>query len=253
MTDLAVAFTVSGQREEYLQKSLESWLRVRGVQDAYMLFCVEPWARFPILDFRDWAAKHFTYSEVLQNGETYGCLKNTREAFGRSFERGASFAIVAEEDIEVAPDILEYFRWAQKEYQDEQDVTMVCAHAKDALDVTRAAVVRMPWFNPLVSGTWRDRWDLFVRPQWKGFSAGEWDRDNQAWDTNLRELIRTSGRSSIFPARSRSMHIGELSTWMPPMLAAHIYDSSRSDCFVGDCPPQSYYEVPWTDIPGLLV
>jgi hypothetical protein len=253
--EFAVAFTVSGQREKYLRQALDSWTRVRGVDDWHLVFCVEPAPRFPVRDFSWWAADQFHSVSVVANPRVLGCLANTRQAFEAGFSAGARFTVMAEEDLEVASDTLEYFAWAEEAYRDDQGVMAVCGHAKAAAWPAPAAdVVRASWFSPLVCGTWAGRWESFIRPRWKGHTGSVWDGlDSQAWDTSLRWEIREAGRSSIFPVRSRALHIGEFSTWLAPAVAEYLYADTQSTCFSADNLPQSYREVAFDSVPGLLV
>ncbi len=255
MPDIAVAFTVSGARQKYLRQALGSWTKVRGVDDAHMIFCVEPSrGSFPVQEFQGWVRRTFRHADVFANEKLLGCLKNTKQAFGLAFAGGAPFAVMAEEDIEVATDTLEYFRWARDAYRDDGKVIMVCGHAKASSSNDLAGVTRAGWFSPLVCGTWPDRWESFVEPTWKGHMATKWDSaDSQAWDTNLRWEIRSRDLFSIFPVRSRALHIGEMSTWMALAIAEHLYKDTQSDCYAPDYPVQEYREVPFDSVPGYSV
>lgn len=255
MPEVAVAFTVSAQREKYLIAALESWARVRGVQDAGMIFCIEPHRSFPLKDFTGWAQRTFRHAVVASNPEVLGCLKNTRQAFDAAFSLGARLAVMAEEDLVVATDILEYLAWAMETYEDDQEIVTVSGHVKDSQGTDSHAVVRAPWMSPLVCGTWKDRWENFIKPGWKGWSAGPWDNPDtsQAWDTNLRMMVQENGKASIFPVRSRVLHIGEYSTWMAPATSEFLYGDTQSCCYAPDYPPGSYHEVPFGSVPGLRV
>jgi hypothetical protein len=255
MADLAIAFTISGQREKYLRQSLGSWAKVRGVQDAHLIFCVEPAGHFPVRDFDGWAHRVFASCEVVVNASVLNTLKNTRKAFDLAFLSGARFAILAEEDIEVADDVLEYLQWASVKYEGDSEVTTISAHSKDSRLVDAGAVTRASWFSPLICGTWKDRWENYIRPEYKGYAPTKYDNPDtsQAWDTNLRVQIRRDGKVSIFPACSRATHIGEFSTWMCSAVAEHIYPLSQSGSYYPHYPPQEYHEIPFDSVPGLLV
>lgn len=249
---MIVSFTVSGVREAYLRRALDSWSQARDISQARLLFFVEPARSFPVADFTRWVKGFPCQAEVYVNEENRGILENTRQAFAMPFGMGEEFVILAEEDIVVADDVLSYFSWAQREYQG-QDVTMVCAHSKEATgepwQVTRAS-----WFSPLVCGTWKDKWDSFIGPTWSGLPPN--DRGvtaNESWDANLRSLIHESGRQSLFPVLSRSNHIGEQSTWTPPAIASYLYPASTSQSFQPAYSPQEYREVGFNDVPRLIV
>lgn len=249
MSRRVVAFTVSGQRERYLHESLSTWLKARGLKDWHFLFCLEPCRRhFPVAEFTQWVHRVFPSAEVVVNDQWFGCMRNTRAALDRAFGSGADFAVLAEEDIKVSADVLEYFSWAAQEYEDDEEVAAVCAHAKNSASKDSAAVTRVRWFNPLLWGTWAVTWNEFVRPGWGGI-----DGNGEAWDTNLRRQVIAAGRSCIFPVRSRALHIGELSTLTPGAAAEYLYKLSASDCWYADYGTQTYHEAPFTELPELVV
>lgn len=246
---LAVAFTVTGQREKYLRQTLDSWVRARGSGDVPVIFCVEPRSPMPLTDFTAWVQRSFPAgARVIVNDRRLGCQANTRNAFSRAFAAGADYAIMAEEDIEVATDVLELHAWAASEYLNDSQVTAVCAHARSSQAADPAAVTRACWFNPLVCGTWKDRWESYILPGWGG-----WGGDPEAWDTNLQRRINADGRQVIFPVMSRALHIGQVSSIRNYELSEHFYQGSRSDCYQPGYPPQQYQEIPFPEHLGLLV
>jgi hypothetical protein len=244
----AVAFTVSGQRERYLRRTLESWRRARGVQDWSFVFSLEPCEQvFPIAAFRDWAVASFPDVTVLVNRTRQGCARNTRQAMGYCFSEGAGFAVLAEEDIEVSADVLEYFSWAAGKYEG-AGLATVCSHVKASDGGRPDQVTRASWFSPLVWGTWWRTWQEFVAPTWGGCFT-----NREAWDTNLRAEIQAAGMDSLFPVLSRSLHFGEVSTLTTTGLAAHLYELSRSECFTAEHGPSAWTEVEFDSIPSMLV
>lgn len=257
MPEIAVAFTVSGQREKYLRQALDSWAGVRGVRDAVMVFCVEPHRAFPLEEFSRWAGQVFPQAMVCPNPAVLGCHANTWRAFQWAFDAGARLGVMAEEDLVVSAGVLEYLAWAMEEYEDDEQVTAVCAHARDSAgDGYDDAVVRASWFSPLVCGTWKDRWEGFISPRWRYRRPGDpvdLSDAGQAWDTNLRSEIVRAGRQCVFPVRSRVQHIGEFSTWMTPVVAEFTYPDSRSGCFAPDHQVGRFREVPFRSVPGLRV
>jgi hypothetical protein len=249
MSVRVVAFTVSGLRQEYLRRSLDSWAAARGVRDWTFAFVLEPCEKvFPAEAFWAWARERFPGCHLLKNGRRLGCAANTRRAADFAFELGADFAVLAEEDIVVSSDVLEYLDWARRRYRDDRAVAASCAHARRSRGADLAAVVRAPWFSPLVWGTWPEKWYGFIRPGWGGIL------DNpEAWDANLRVQLAPAGRQCVFPARSRALHIGEQSTFVMGAIAEHMYSISVSECFEPDVPPQDYREVPFDGVDRLLV
>jgi hypothetical protein len=193
------------QRPEYLAETLESWSWARGLNElADRRVCSEPSL-----------VQGEVVSMALQCGWTdrgnlvrLGVLGNPVESVSAVFRErpDVDFVILAEEDVVVAADILEYFAWAQQ-FRDDQSVGAVCAHRPQSTTVEKLridAVARILGFScPLVWGTWRDRWEGFMEPTW--------DRDysNHGWDHNLTMLMKASGRHSLFPEQNRSDHIGK--------------------------------------------
>jgi len=237
-----IAFTVSCQREHYLRRALNSWGRVRGIQDAHLLFCLEPTrtvhSPFPMAEFRNFLFRNFRSFDIRMNEQVLGPTGNTKNAMVTAFTVNPDdFVILAEEDLLVATDILEWFTWAQR-YREDAQVVTVSAHAHRSTGQPDQAV-RVPWFSPLVWGTWKDRWQDFIAPGWGGLP------DNPgAWDANLRSRIAGAGLCTLFPARSRAQHIGQVSTLTPGLLAEYFYGASTSTCFSPDYPPQAFTEVP---------
>jgi hypothetical protein len=249
MPGQVIAFTVSGLREKYLREALGSWGRARGVQDWHLLFSLEPCQRsFPVADFTWWVKRVFASAEVVVADRHLGCLANTRQAMRLAFARGAEFAVCAEEDLLVSTDVLEYIGWVRDAYAADRGVATVCAHSLCTDHGGQGDVVRASWFNPLVWGTWRDRWESFIDPGWGGYEGNA-----EGWDNNLRVQVNMAGRQGIFPVRSRSLHIGKASTLMPGLLAEHFYKCALSTSFVPDREPQDYREIPFSKKLGLLV
>jgi hypothetical protein len=238
---MIVAFTVSCLRERNLRQSLDSWARVRGVQDVGFVFCLEPPRGFPVEAFRSWAGGVFRQPVVWVNPRRLGCLANTRQAMDMAMALSKDgFGVVAEEDLEVSDDIVEYLNWARQEYQPADQVTAVCAHARASTVADDAAVTRASWFNPLVWGTWKDRWQQVIKPGW-----GPCEGNTQGWDRNLQLQVETSGRQCVFPVRSRVIHRGETSTITPLPLGEYFYRQSVSECFASHYSEQDYHEVPY--------
>jgi len=60
-------------------------------------------------EFKAFLQRSFRSTEVIVNDVRKGCFANTRDTMRRAFAGGATFAILAEEDLVVADDLLEYF------------------------------------------------------------------------------------------------------------------------------------------------
>jgi hypothetical protein len=246
-----VSFTVSCMRQKYLRASINSWARARGAEDVRFAFCLEPPGTFPVAEFQGFLQRSFADRWVIyENERVLGCLRNTRQAMdlaqalSQDYAGQDGFAIVAEEDVEVADDVLEYFAWARDAYRQDEGTVAVCAHARRSTAADAHAVVRAAWFAPLIWGTWADRWKSVIMPAWGPL---EGSGNTESWDNNLQQLLSRTGRRSVFPVRSRSLHIGEMSTLMGTVLGEYVYRESVSDCYSRSYPPGEFHEVPYPE------
>lgn len=249
---ITVAFTVTGRRQAYLRETLASWSKVRGVQDTQLLFSFEPWREhnFPFADFKQWAGGEFGHVRFEVNDRRLGCKENTRAAMDRAFSGGAEFAVLAEEDVVVSADVLEYVTWCAREFEGDSRTIAVCAHALKSEVNEPGSVVRAPWFNPLIWGTWPGQWEGFLVPHvW-----GAEQEDSQAWDGQLRTAILRRQKLCAYPVLSRSSHIGRVSTLTPEPFQSTFFEQAKSRCFSGDYSVKEYQEVSFEreDL-GLLV
>jgi hypothetical protein len=203
---MAVAMT-AWKRPEYLEETLRSWHWARGLEGlAERRVCID-WSEPEMhRQMAETAWRHGWSASVA--GHHQGVLVNPVESVSAVFRErpDVDFVILAEEDVVVSSDVLEYFAWAQR-FRDDPGTCTVCAHRPQETTVAAPredAVVRMLGYSsPLVWGTWRDRWEDFICPTW--------DRDYRAngWDYNLVRLSRLSGRHCVFPEQNRSQHIGK--------------------------------------------
>jgi hypothetical protein len=211
---------------------------VRGVQDATLLFMVEP-TRMDLAAFQAFLVRSFKSTQIVVNPTRAGCIENTKMAMNTAFALGAEFAVLAEEDLAVSDDVLEYFAFTQR-YASDPGIAAACAHTYQAGKKSPShGVFSAHWFSPLVWGTWRDKWTDFIRPDWQGL-----DSNPQAWDLNLRLQIVHADKFCVFPGRSRSIHRGVDSTLTTALLAEHFYKASLSNCFSPSYPPQDWREIP---------
>jgi hypothetical protein len=186
--------------------------------------------------FEGFMATRFPQAHVVRNSARLGCLRNTRRAMQYALGQ-SEFGVLAEEDIEVSDDVLEYFTWASEHYRSDPSVLAVCAHSLSSAG-SAGDVARAPWFTPLVWGTWRDRWNLMLA-HWEprqGYPEG--------WDYNIRMI---TGRmvQCVYPALSRAQHFGAQSTmtWASPVTGSnYFHDRSQSKTFQPHYEPQEFRE-----------
>lgn len=201
-----VVFTVC-RRPWYLEKVLQSWSTVRGVQDWRLVFMIEPTERtresVAVIDkFRH------RNKQLVFNAAQLGVLVNPYEGLKKSFESGAVFTVLAEEDIVVSDDVLEFFVEARKFAT--MDTLAVCAHSTESEGAAQSVLVRSGKFSPWVWGTDIRMWTEYLEPTWdKDYSSGEGGAE-AGWDWNIQKrVLPKMGGHVISPAASRSQNIGE--------------------------------------------
>lgn len=230
MTRQTVVFT-GNDRPHYMRETLESWSRARGVGNWLLGFHLEPGCPEVAETCR---SVGFAPVTVTVNPERYGVQRNPYEAISGGFASGAEFVVLAEDDMIVSTDVLEYLAWARDAYMGDRQVLAVCAHMDYERPGGLSAAVRLAWFGGWVWGTWRDRWEHLIAPDWTfGYEHGGWDwRLTDHW-------MGERGYRAICPALSRSQHIGKHGgTHCSPEQFAGL----QSQCFVPDVPPQRYQE-----------
>jgi hypothetical protein len=237
-----VAFTVNN-RPAYLRETLESWSRVRGIGDTELLFQCEPDCDEAIEVCRsaDFAPAHYAV-----NARRAGVLGNPWLALNRAFDWDA-FVILAEEDMVVSPDVLEYFTWAQR-YREDPSVLGVTTYQHHEQPGGLAGAGPADWtrddqWHFWVWGTWRDRWENLLRNSWDlTYTENGGGPLQRGWDWGFRNrLVIGKGMKMIAPSMCRSQHTGRYG-------GAHCtpdqFEGLLSPCFAGlDVPPQDYQEV----------
>ena len=200
--------TVSADRPQYLEQTLDSWRHVRSAEDWVFGFAVEPGPHLrACVDLIErWSDNRKTC--VLFNPTRFGVLRNPFMSFNFFFEQ-YQFVVLSEEDVEVSNDILEFFSCMSDRFRDDQEVLAVCAENWCAPGNTHDAVFLDPRFCPLVWGTWRDRWEKTLRDTWDlDYSSGNADGSHAGWDWNINRIIKREGFKVAAPGVARSLHIG---------------------------------------------
>jgi hypothetical protein len=142
------------------------------------------------------------------------------EAVDRVFDSFApEWVLCGEEDVVVSDDVLDYMSWAQAQYIYSRALC-ICAHNRggagwDGLDGPRLdgnadqeAVRLLPYFNPWVWCTWRDRWKSVIRPAWD-WGDGDGRADATGYDWSLQGLTAAVPWRNLVPDAARSQTIGE--------------------------------------------
>jgi hypothetical protein len=202
-------------RPNYFEDTVKSWNNVRGFTGIPVMVHLEPSPTAETMG--NIAFKLNTSVDVFLNEERQGVLTNPWNALDGAFSRGADFVILAEDDIVVSQDILEYFEWTAIEYATAYNVLAVCAFSHVG-GGKPGHVVQDDHFSPLIWGTWSDRWYRYLRDTWdKDYTSGNPDGSEAGWDWNIKRIMTENNLKVIKPLHSRSDHIGEhLGTHMTP-------------------------------------
>lgn len=205
-----IVFTVC-QRPWYLREALASWGEARGVHDWRLIFMVEdtPMAKDAAKVIEDF---HHPDKQVVFNPGRFGVLINPWEGMEKSFRTGAMFSVLAEEDLIVSDDVLEYMTWARAEFENDPAVLGAMCQLQGTFETTDPEQVMLVQdFNPWIWGTWRDRWFDVLRDTWdKDYSTGNPDGSQAGWDWNIakRVLPRFDMQFAVTGA-ARSQNIGK--------------------------------------------
>lgn len=221
-----VVMTTAWKRPYYLEETLAAWERVRGL-DGIRKFCVCLGASEKLAEAREvieaFAERVSVPVEIWEDNGTLGPWRTLAQGGNRVFgDPGAGFIVVAEEDILPAEDMLEYLAWGRDEFADDPAVLVVNAHSrcgqgwdgpnvKDDPDADPALVRLLPYFNQWGWGTWRDRWENVLIPDWDyDGTSGHRMQSGHDWNIHLRTM---RGYVAATPDASRTQHIGDLEAW----------------------------------------
>lgn len=203
-------------RPQYLQPTVDSWNSVRKLDQWKTTFFVEPSDKLE--EVNNIALSLNTQVTIEVNPERLGVLVNPWNALDTAFNNGADFVVIAEDDIVVSQDILEFFEYTAIEYETSYDVLCVNAFSSLGGGAPRDLTSERR-FSPLIWGTWRHRWDLHLRDSWdKDYSSGKPDGSEAGWDWNINRILEAEQMRVIKPVQSRSNHIGVIGTHMTPDL-----------------------------------
>lgn len=226
-------------RPQYFTQAINSWNSVRNLRNWRATFHIEP---SPVQNIMmNMASSLRTNVGITVNETLQGVLVNPWNAIDNAFARGADFVVLAEDDVVVSQDTLEFFEWTAVEYATGHNV--LCVNAFSQLGGGRVNQITLedPKFSPLVWGIWRNRWFDVVRDTWdKDYSSGNEDGSEAGWDWNINRIIAAENLHLVKPLHSRSDHIGEeLGTHMTP----DLFPTSRGTNFVQIRSRQRYSEV----------
>jgi len=202
---------VGYNRPEFFRQTMESWAPVLTNSPYDPVLFLEPSPRQT-----EMADIFAPFGQVRVNDHVLGINVNNWHAISCVLDEDPTVdaVVLAEDDVVVSDDVMAYFEWALNTYRADAEIMTVGAFESLArLDgLPDNAVVRHAWFWPWVWGTWRNRWDRFLRGQWS------FDPEVQGWDDQVWRVMDSNGRKSIIPIGSRADHIGTTGVHMLPGL-----------------------------------
>lgn len=197
-------------RVGYLNKTLDAWADVRGLEEYDIYFKIEPSDRLGLImeSINRFKSKVNSSVEVLVNETVLGCAKNSWEAIDFMFQR-YQFVILAEDDIVPSKDIAEFFTYLENKYRDDEEVAIISAN-NEVEGFDSVSISKIGNFRVHIWGTWKDTWNKYIRDTWDfDYSSGV-QGGPSGWDWNLTlRVLPDNNLKSIAPHSSRSQHIGE--------------------------------------------
>jgi hypothetical protein len=225
LSDTALVIT-AWKRPEYLWRVLDSWAKADRVAELRMVAVAlgRSHRHDDQMDVIRKAEGWFGHKiVVIPDSPEAQASPGMHRALGEAIDRvlgnfSPEFVLCGEEDVIVSSDVLSYMAWAQVQYTD--NVLCICAHNRggagwDGLSAPReddeadqSAVRALPYFNPWVWCTWRNRWKSVIRPVW------DWDCDSggpgeSGYDWNMQRLSAIGPWRNLVPDAARSQTIGE--------------------------------------------
>lgn len=225
LSDVAIV-TTAWKRPYYAEQTLAAWERVRGIE-CIARFCVMVGASDRLEETRKVVAAFgdrvpFSVFMFTDNG-TLGPWRTNANGIASGFnDPGVNFVMIAEEDILPGDDVLELMSWGKDMFADDKEVLLVNAHSRcgqgwdgpDVRDDPEAdpGVVHLsPYFNQWGWGTWRDRFETVLLPDWDyDGTSGSATQSGHDWNIHLRTM---RGHVAVVPDASRTQHIGDREAW----------------------------------------
>jgi hypothetical protein len=199
----AIVFTLY-QRPFYTRKVLQSWRAVRGIKDWDFHFYIDPsnQSRDQIARAHDFLMDTGTSGSVTVNEVHMGVLRAPYWALSQTFDSLYEYVVLAEEDVEVGNDVLEYMLAAQ-EY-----AHVACAWSDE--DAAEDEMQLRKWFTPWCWGTDAETWNTRLKPTWDLDYSSADERGPGGWDCNIGlRLVNDTDLKVMFPRVARARHIGQ--------------------------------------------
>lgn len=185
------------RRPVYTQQVLDALAQCSGVEKYDIIVCLDP--GFPAV--REVLEKHPLKKELRLNPVRLGCGSNIRAAMDEGFSR-SDYVILLEDDCVPAREFLRFHEFCRARFADDKNVLNANAYNRHLAPPIRWHLVRRrPTFTPWGWGTWRDRWQTYIRPRW--VQPGQ----NMTWDCVVSKIAR-GDRAEVFCPLARVQNIG---------------------------------------------
>ena len=200
-------------RAEYLRQTQESWARV---------------------DIGPEVATEFMWDNHEHEMQRAGYIAMEHAL------NGHDFGIVTFDDVIVAPDVLDYFRYAESQFKEDPQVGTVTAMQLGVRPEVGPEhyyqVEKNAWYTCGCWGTWRDRWEKYLKPDY------DFDYRYGGFDHQVNKVVfPREGLVQVFPSWARAQNIGEVGAHMREgMLQEHL-----SLPFAGDWEPSNLLVAEW--------
>jgi hypothetical protein len=229
LADVALVCT-AWRRPDYLERTLASWTRVRGVGKlGGLVFALGPSEaeekQRDIIDLASRALGLDHKTVIRPDSPAAAASPGMHRALGEALtwvrdNLNPAAVICAEEDIVVSDDVLEYMTWALSRFEEDPLVAAVCAHdvggqgwdipgiGQQGIFAAQADAALCDYFNPWVWATWTGRKLGWLLEAW------DWDATSgpvawqRGYDWQIRRRIHDAGLLSVVPSASRSQNIG---------------------------------------------
>ena len=218
--NMVIGFTAC-DRPEWLKESLDSWLETNLSLATSIHFFIEPSDKLDAVVAVIDAFAEKSPTPVIKhfNKEKQGVLRNPWNLFENLFNvQMATFAVLAEDDFLVSPDILDFFASTR---HDEKTLAICAKNDGVSSNEDPSQFVQRAEFTGNIWGTWKSIWQKYLRDTWDfDYSSGNQHRDGSTinpdlpttpsgWDWNIGlRVIPQNGLHCNLPRASRSFHIG---------------------------------------------
>lgn len=208
MRSKAIFFTIYN-RIDYLKPTLEQWLKVRDIQHYDIYFRVEPSEIVEEIlnEIESFRNKVNAHTHIILNDQKQGCAKNTWNGFNELFDM-YDFVILTEDDILPSFDVIQYFNYLESKYKEDKEVAVISANY-EIEGYSDINVSKVDVFRGQIWGTWKDRWDQYIRDTWDFAYDTSENGGPAGWDWNLTlRVLPKNNLKSVVPHSARSQHIG---------------------------------------------